>query len=430
MKLTYDPQKGSEMMLEIESVSAREVLDSRGNPTVEATVSTKNSCGTAKVPSGASTGSNEALELRDHEKRYDGRGVRQAVTNVKERIAPAVSGLKVTDQLDIDRTMLELDGTEDKSELGANAILAVSLASARAAASSLRQPLYRYLGRVNDNVLPVPFMNVLNGGEHAGNELDIQEYMIAPTDAKSFKEALRMGAEVYHSLGEIIENRYGPNATNVGDEGGFAPPLKDPMEPFELICEAIEEKGYEDYVDLAVDAAATEFHTSRGYEFSNDVFTAEDMIEFYEELIDSYPVISLEDPLDEEDWSGFEKLTETLSDSVQLVGDDLFVSNPDFIREGIERNVCNSVLLKVNQIGTLSEAMDAATLSIRNDYGVMVSHRSGETSDPFIADLAVALSTGQIKSGAPARSERTEKYNRLLKIEDELGSTATYAGSR
>ncbi len=417
-------------MLEIESVSAREVLDSRGNPTVEATVSTKNSCGTAKVPSGASTGSNEALELRDHEKRYDGRGVRQAVTNVKERIAPAVSGLKVTDQLDIDRTMLELDGTEDKSELGANAILAVSLASARAAASSLRQPLYRYLGRVNDNVLPVPFMNVLNGGEHAGNELDIQEYMIAPTDAKSFKEALRMGAEVYHSLGEIIENRYGPNATNVGDEGGFAPPLKDPMEPFELICEAIEEKGYEDYVDLAVDAAATEFHTSRGYEFSNDVFTAEDMIEFYEELIDSYPVISLEDPLDEEDWSGFEKLTETLSDSVQLVGDDLFVSNPDFIREGIERNVCNSVLLKVNQIGTLSEAMDAATLSIRNDYGVMVSHRSGETSDPFIADLAVALSTGQIKSGAPARSERTEKYNRLLKIEDELGSTATYAGSR
>lgn len=417
------------MMVEIISINAREILDSRGNPTVEAEVTTPYGFGTAAVPSGASTGAREALELRDNDERYLGKGVQKAVENINEVIYPELMGMDAEEQVTIDNKMLELDGTDDKSSLGANAILAVSLANARAAADSFGLPLYKYLGRVNDNMLPAPFMNVLNGGEHAGNELDIQEYMIAPTDAESFREALMMGAEVYHALGDIIESRYGPSAVNVGDEGGYAPPLQDPSEPFELMVDAIDEAGYTDEVHLAIDAAASEFYSSGGYEFNGEVVQSEYMIDFYEELLDEYPIISMEDPLDEEDWKGYIEITERLADRVQIVGDDLFVSNPEIIRRGIDEGACNCVLLKVNQIGTLTEAMDAASLATRNGYGVMVSHRSGETSDTFISDLSVALSSGQIKTGAPARSERTSKYNRLLRIEEQLGDSSIYTGS-
>lgn len=416
-------------MVEIISIHAREILDSRGNPTVEAEVSTPYGFGTAAVPSGASTGSNEALELRDKEDRYLGKGVQEAVENVNDVLYPELMGMDVEEQVSIDNKMLELDGTEDKSSLGANAILAVSLATARAAADSFGLPLYKYLGRTNDTILPVPFMNVLNGGEHAGNELDIQEYMIAPTDADSFREALRMGTEVYHILGNIIEERYGPSAVNVGDEGGYAPPLKDPSEPFELMVDAIEEAGYTDEVHLAIDAAATEFYSANGYQFNGQTVDTEYMIDFYEDLLGKYPIISMEDPLDEEDWRGYVDITDRLADQVQIVGDDLFVSNPEIIRRGIDEGACNCVLLKVNQIGTLTEALDAASLATRKGYGVMVSHRSGETSDTFISDLSVALSSGQIKTGAPARSERTSKYNRLLRIEEQLGDSAVYTGS-
>ncbi len=413
-------------MVEIESIEAREILDSRGNPTVEAQVNTPDGGGKAAVPSGASTGSNEALELRDGGERYRGKGVEKAVKNIKDIIGPELVGKDVLEQTYLDRKMIELDGQEDKSELGANAILAVSLAAARAGADSLDMSLFRYLGRTNDFVLPVPFMNVLNGGEHGGNDLDIQEYMIAPTGAESFKEALRIGAETYHALGNILEERYGPSSTNLGDEGGFAPPLDDPTEPFELMMEAIEENGYSDKVDLAIDTAAAELQTSGGYKSGGDILTTEEMIEFYERIAEDYPLISMEDPLGENDWGGFKKITDKLGEDIQIVGDDLFVSNPRLIRKGIEQEICNAVLLKVNQIGSLTEAMNAAKLSIENGYNVMVSHRSGETSDHFIADLAVALSSGQIKTGAPARGERTSKYNRLLRIEEELGSIAEF----
>ncbi|MFP3871497.1 MAG: phosphopyruvate hydratase [Candidatus Natronoplasma sp.] len=413
-------------MITIESIKAREVLDSRGNPTVKAVVETPYGTGKAAVPSGASTGKHEALELRDGGKRYGGKGVKKAIENIKDTISPELLGEDVTGQAEIDRKMIELDGTEDKSELGANAILAVSLATARAAADTFDLPLYRYLGRVNDVTLPVPFMNVLNGGEHAGNDLDIQEYMIAPTDAKDFSEALRIGTEVYHSLGDIIEDRFGPAATNLGDEGGYAPPLSDPTEPFELILDAVEECGYSDEIDLAIDTAASEFKTPQGYESGGDVLSSEEMIQFYEEMVENYPLISIEDPLGEEDQEGFVEITERLADQVQIVGDDYFVSDPKLIQKGIEDGACNAVLLKVNQIGSLTEAMDAASLALRNSYNVMVSHRSGETSDPFIADLSVAISSQQIKTGAPARGERTSKYNRLLEIEEELAEISKY----
>ncbi|MEF8832443.1 MAG: phosphopyruvate hydratase [Candidatus Thermoplasmatota archaeon] len=413
-------------MSEIISVDAREILDSRGNPTVEAVVKTDDGVGRAAVPSGASTGSNEALELRDGEERYRGKGVQKAVENIRETINTELIGDNVLDQARIDNKMIELDGSEDKSSLGANAILAVSLATARAGASSLNMPLFKYLGRLNDLTLPVPFMNVLNGGEHAGNELDIQEYMIAPVGVDSFKEGLRIGAETYHALGEIIEERYGPSATNLGDEGGYAPPLDDPTEPFELMMEAIEECGYTGDIKLAIDTAATEFRTSQGYESGGEILSTGEMIDFYESMIEDYPLISIEDPLDEEDWDGFMKITERWGDEIQIVGDDLFVSNPDMISRGIKEGICNSVLLKVNQIGSLTEAMDAASLAKENDYSVMVSHRSGETTDDFIADLAVALSSGQIKTGAPSRGERTAKYNRLLRIEEKLEDVGEY----
>lgn len=406
-------------MSEIESIRARQILDSRGNPTVEAVVSTESCSSRAAVPSGASTGANEALELRDEDRAYHGKGVKKAVKNIQNEIAPEIQRMEVTDQAKIDHRMISIDGTEDKSELGANAILAVSLATSRAASRCMDIPLYRYLGRVNDNTLPVPFMNVLNGGEHAGNDLDIQEYMIVPDGADTFNEAVRIGSEIYHVLGDIIEARYGPGGTNVGDEGGYAPPLEDPLEPFDLLEDAIEKAGYKGKVSLALDAAASEFHTSDGYAFADETLDTSEMIAFYERLIEEYPIISLEDPLGEEDWDGFSKITTSLADEVQIIGDDLFVSDPEIIAKGIERDICNCVLLKVNQIGTLTEAMNAASLAHRHDYGVQVSHRSGETCDDFIADLSLALSTGQLKAGAPARGERTAKYNRLLRIEQE-----------
>ncbi|MBS3790705.1 MAG: phosphopyruvate hydratase [Candidatus Thermoplasmatota archaeon] len=413
-------------MSEIVSIKAREILDSRGNPTVEAVVNTAKGKGRAAVPSGASTGSNEALELRDEGGRYRGKGVQKAVENIRNEIGPELIGESVFEQANIDKKMIELDGSEDKSNLGANAILAVSLASARAGASSLEMPLFRYLGRINDLVLPVPFMNVLNGGEHAGNNLDIQEYMIAPVGAENFREGLRIGTETYHALGEILEERYGPAATNLGDEGGYAPPIEDPIEPFELIMEAIEECGYTGDIKLAIDTAATEFKTSKGYESSGEILNTEEMIEFYESMVEDYPIISIEDPLGEDDWDGFIDITERWGDEIQIVGDDLFVSNPELIRKGIDEGACNAVLLKVNQIGSLTEAMNAASLALEDGYGIMVSHRSGETTDDFIADLSVALSSGQIKTGAPSRGERTAKYNRLLRIEEKLGSVGEY----
>ena len=413
-------------MSEIISVEAREILDSRGNPTVEAVVKTTRGKGRAAVPSGASTGSNEALELRDGGERYRGKGVQNAVENIRKTIGPELIGENVFEQARIDKKMIELDGSEDKSNLGANAILAVSLANARAGASSLEVPLFSYLGRINDLVLPVPFMNVLNGGEHAGNDLDIQEYMIAPIGANSFKEGLRIGTETYHALGKILEERYGPAATNLGDEGGFAPPLEDPIEPFELMMQAIEECGYTEEINLAIDAAATEFRTRKGYESGGEILSTGEMIDFYERVLDDYPLISIEDPLGEEDWNGFKEITERLGDEIQIVGDDLFVSDSELIRRGIEAEACNAVLLKVNQIGSLTEAMNAASLALENGYNIMVSHRSGETIDDFIADLAVALSSGQIKTGAPSRGERTAKYNRLLRIEEKLKGVGEY----
>ncbi len=414
-------------MILIESIDAREILDSRGNPTVEAVVETSKGAGKAKVPSGASTGSNEALELRDGGSRYGGKGVQEAVKNIRVTIGPELIGEEVTNQSYIDDKMIALDGEEDKSNLGANAILAVSLAAARAAADSLNIPLFRYLGRSNDLTLPVPYLNVLNGGEHAGNDLDIQEYMIVPDGAESFKEGIRMGTEVYHALGDIIEEKYGPSATNLGDEGGYAPPLENPTEPFDLMMEAIDRCDYDGKINLAIDTAATEFKTSRGYVSGDETLGSEEMINFYDEMIKDYPLVSIEDPLGESDWGGFAEMTDRFNDELQIVGDDLFVSDPELIEKGIEMGACNAVLLKVNQIGTLTEAMDAASLAFKNGYDVMVSHRSGETPDPFIADLAVALSCGEIKSGAPARGERVAKYNRLLDIEQKLGNTADYA---
>ncbi len=413
-------------MYEIIGVSAREILDSRGNPTVETTVTTEISRGTAAVPSGASTGAGEALELRDNGSRFGGKGVLKAVDNVNEVIASELLGMDVRDQSKIDKIMLDLDGTDDKSNLGANAILSVSLAAARAGAYASELPLYRYLGRLNDVLLPVPFMNVLNGGEHAGNDLDIQEYMIAPTGAENIHDAVRIGAEVYHVLGDKLVSKYGNSASNVGDEGGYAPPLDDPFEPLDLILETLEETGYDKVVDLAIDCAGSEFYKNNSYQFAGETLTSEDMVEFYERLVEEYPMISIEDPLSEEDWSGFVELTDRIGDSVQIIGDDLFVTNPELIAKGIEKGACNCLLLKVNQIGSLTEAMDAASIAFRNGYDVQISHRSGETCDDFIADLSVALSSGQIKAGAPARSERTAKYNRLMEIERKLGESSKY----
>ncbi|ATA61373.1 enolase [Geobacillus stearothermophilus] len=423
-------------MSAIIDVYAREVLDSRGNPTVEVEVYTEDGgFGRALVPSGASTGEYEAVELRDGDKnRYLGKGVLKAVENVNEVIAPEIIGLEVTDQVAIDRALIELDGTENKSKLGANAILGVSLAVARAAADELGLPLYQYLGGFNAKTLPVPMMNILNGGAHADNNVDIQEFMIMPVGAESFREALRMGAEIFHSLKAVLKAK-GYN-TAVGDEGGFAPNLKSNEEALQTIIEAIEKAGYKpgEQVMLAMDVASSELYNKEDGKYHLEgegvVKTSEEMVAWYEELVSKYPIISIEDGLDENDWEGHKLLTERLGKKVQLVGDDLFVTNTKKLAEGIEKGVGNSILIKVNQIGTLTETFDAIEMAKRAGYTAVVSHRSGETEDSTIADIAVATNAGQIKTGAPSRTDRVAKYNQLLRIEDELGHTAIYQGIR
>lgn len=416
----------------ITDVYAREVLDSRGNPTVEVEVLTESGAfGRALVPSGASTGEHEAVELRDgDENRYLGKGVQKAVNNVNEVIAPELEGLEVTSQNAIDRIMIELDGTKNKGKLGANAILGVSMAVAHAAADYLGVPLYNYLGGFNANTLPVPMMNILNGGDHADNNVDIQEFMILPVSAESMKEAVRIGAEVFHSLSKVLQSK-GLN-TAVGDEGGFAPNLSSNEEALETIVEAIEAAGYKPGEDilLAMDVASSEFYEDGKYNLAGEgvVRTAEEMVDWYEELVDKYPIVSIEDGLDENDWDGHKLLTERLGDRVQLVGDDLFVTNTEKLAQGIEQGVGNSILIKVNQIGTLTETFEAIEMAKRAGYTNVISHRSGETEDTTIADIAVATNAGQIKTGAPSRTDRVAKYNQLIRIEDQLEGMGNYAG--
>lgn len=417
----------------IEQVWAREILDSRGNPTIEAEVILEDgTTGRAAVPSGASTGENEAVELRDgDELRYGGKGVLNAVANVNEKISPELKGLDALDQNLIDETMLALDSTANKSNLGANAILAVSLATARAAAASLEIPLYRYLGGANAKTLPVPMMNILNGGAHADNNVDFQEFMIMPVGAESFADALRTGAEIFHQLKAVLRSRC--YSTSVGDEGGFAPNLKSNEEAIETILEAIGRAGYNagENVMLALDPAASEFYSNGKYIFKKSdkrELTSEEMAAFWADWCERYPIISLEDGMAENDWDGWVALTKLLGDRVQLVGDDLFVTNVRFLRRGIELGATNSILIKVNQIGTLTETLDAIELAKTNNMTAVISHRSGETEDSFIADLAVAVNAGQIKTGSLCRSDRIAKYNQLLRIEEDLGESARYPG--
>ena len=419
-------------MAAIEQVFAREILDSRGNPTVEVEVCLEDgTIATADVPSGASTGMYEAVELRDGDKsRYNGKGVLQAVDNVNAKIGPAIIGYDATEQVAIDQLMMKLDGTDNKGNFGANAILGVSMAVARAAAMSLDLPLFQYLGGFNAKELPVPMMNILNGGAHADNNVDLQEFMIMPVGAKSLSEALRSCAEVYHTLKSVLHDK--GLSTAVGDEGGFAPNLGSNEEALEIICEAIKQAGYEPGSDfkLAIDAASSEFYKDGKCNLAGEgkVKTAEEMVEFYAYLTEKYPIVSIEDGLAEEDWDGWKLLTDRIGDKVQLVGDDLFVTNTKRLSKGIELGVGNSILVKVNQIGTLTEAFEAMEMAKRAGYTCVVSHRSGETEDAFIADIAVAVNDGQIKTGAPARSERVAKYNQLLRIEELLYETARYGG--
>jgi enolase len=419
-------------MLLIKDIKAREILDSRGWPTLEAeVVLSDGSSGRAAVPSGASTGRHEAVELRDGDAaRFSGKGVLRAVANVNEIIAPGLAGLPADDQPTVDQRLIELDGTANKSKLGANAILAASLAAAKAAAVSKGQPFYRYLGDDSNYRLPVPLLNILNGGRHAADSTDFQEFMVVPAGATSFSQALRMGAEVYHSLKAVLKDR-GLN-TSVGDEGGFAPALSSNKEALELIMMAISQAGYEPGRDcfLALDPAASEFYRDGKYVLAREglALTSEQMVEFYVNWVADYPIISIEDGLAEDDWDGWRLLTQRLGDKVQLVGDDLYVTNIDRLRRGIEQTASNSILIKPNQIGTLTETVAAVRMAKDVDWTAVVSHRSGETEDTTIADLAVGLDTGQIKTGAPARTERTAKYNRLLRIEEELGERAVYAG--
>ncbi len=405
----------------IVDVYAIEILDSRGNPTIKCTVRTDNDViGVSEIPSGASTGENEAVELRDGDERFRGKGVKKAIDNVNDKIANEVIGLDVFEQAEIDNVMVDLDGTENKSNLGANAILSVSLAVARAAANELKIPLYRYLGGLHANLLPVPMLNILNGGKHADNNVDFQEFMIVPIGAESFKDAMRMASDTFWSLKSILKDR--GLFTGVGDEGGFAPNLESNEEPINLILEAIEKAGYKpmDDIALALDPAASEFFVDGKYVVGNEKLSSEDMISLYKELIEKYPIISLEDGLAEDDWDGWEKLTDELGDKIMLVGDDIFVTNVELINKGIENAIANAILIKPNQIGTLTETLDAIRLAEDAAYNLVVSHRSGETSDTFIADLAVACNTGWIKTGSACRGERIAKYNRLIEIEDEL----------
>ncbi|MEU3572789.1 phosphopyruvate hydratase [Kitasatospora sp. NPDC036755] len=417
-------------MPSIDVVVAREILDSRGNPTVEVEVGLDDgSTGRAAVPSGASTGAFEALELRDGDKnRYFGKGVEKAVLAVIEQIGPELVGYDATEQRLIDQAMLDLDATPDKSSLGANAILGVSLAVAHAASEASDLPLFRYLGGPNAHVLPVPMMNILNGGSHADSNVDIQEFMIAPIGAESFSEAVRWGVEVYHTLKGVLKER--GLSTGLGDEGGFAPNLDSNREALDLIVEAIQKAGYVPGRDvaLALDVASSEFYEDGAYQFEGKELTSAELIEYYAELVAAYPLVSIEDPLDESDWDGWKAMTDKLGDKVQLVGDDLFVTNPARLARGIETGTANALLVKVNQIGSLTETLDAVELAQRNGYRCMMSHRSGETEDVTIADLAVATNCGQIKTGAPARSERVAKYNQLLRIEEILDDAAEYAG--
>ena len=416
-------------MSKIKAVNAREILDSRGNPTIEVEVVLEDkSIGRAAVPSGASTGAFEAAELRDGGSRYLGKGVTSAVKNVIEKITPVVIGMSATDQRAIDQKMISLDGTKNKSVLGANAILGVSLATARAASVSANQSLFAYLGGSKAKTLPVPMMNILNGGAHADTNVDIQEFMIAPIGADSFKESLRWGAEIYHSLKSVLKKK--GLATSIGDEGGFAPNLDSNRAALDLILVAIEGAGFKvgSQIALAMDVAATEFFSEGKYEFQGKSLTSDQMITYYSDLVSNYPLVSIEDPLDEDDWSGWARLTAELGEKIQIVGDDLFVTNPERLAKGIESKTANALLVKVNQIGTLTETIDAVNMAHENNYKSMMSHRSGETEDTTIADLAVALNCGQIKTGAPARSERVAKYNQLLRIEEELAADAVYAG--
>ncbi len=416
----------------IEEIYAREILDSRGNPTVEVEVYLEDgSEGRAAVPSGASTGSNEAVELRDGEKdRYLGKGVLKAVDNVNDIIAPEIIAWEATDQIGIDEMMIELDGTPNKAKLGANAILGVSLAVAKAAAQSVGLPLYHYIGGMYAHTLPVPMMNILNGGKHADNNVDLQEFMVMPAGADCFAEALRMGAEVFHSLKNVLKGR-GLN-TAVGDEGGFAPNLNSNEEAIQVIVEAIEKAGYAPGKDcfIALDPAATEIYKDGEYDFAGEgtVRTSDDMVDYYEGLVSKYPIISIEDGLAENDWEGWVKLTQRIGDKVQLVGDDLYVTNTEFLRKGIELGASNAILIKVNQIGTLTETLAAIEMAKRAKFTAVVSHRSGETEDATITDIVVATNAGQIKTGAPSRSDRVAKYNQLLRIEDELAGSAVYPG--
>jgi enolase len=417
----------------IEHSLAREILDSRGNPTVEAEVTLAGGVvGRAAVPSGASTGEHEAVELRDgNKKRYGGKGVLKAVRNVNEIIAPAIEGLDALDQAEIDSVLIDLDGTQTKSRLGANALLAVSLANARAAAAFMEVPLYRYLGGPNARTLPVPMMNIINGGAHADNNVDFQEFMIVPVGAPSFSEALRMGAEVFHELKSVLKKK--GYATSVGDEGGFAPNLRSNEEAIETILESITKAGYSPGADclLALDPAASEFYDGKAYVFKKSdkrKLSSEEMVAFWKAWCDQYPIVSIEDGMAENDWTGWKLLTDEIGRSVQLVGDDLFVTNTVFLQKGIDLGVANSILIKVNQIGTLTETLDCIELAKKNGRTAIISHRSGETEDPFIADLAVATNAGQIKTGSLSRTDRTAKYNQLLRIEEDLRGAARYPG--
>jgi enolase len=422
-------------MTKVTEVKAREILDSRGNPTVEVEVHLSGGAkGRAAVPSGASTGEREALELRDGDpRRFSGKGVHKAVRNVQKIIAPKIRKMEAMDQVTLDRCLIDLDGTENKSKLGANAILGVSMATCRAAARALGIPLYRYIGGPGAREIPVPMMNFINGGAHADSALDIQEFMVVPAGAKNFAEALRMGAEIFHQLRQILKKR-GYN-TSVGDEGGYAPRLESNEQALQLIVEAISQAGYTPGKDafLALDSAASTFYKTDGYVFKTGKekkLSSEGMLDFYEDLVERYPIKSLEDALAESDWEGWEKLTKRLGKRVQIVGDDIFVTNPKIFREGIARGVANSILIKLNQIGTVTETLEAIQMAKRARYTAVVSHRSGETEDAFIADLAVATSVGQIKSGSACRSDRVAKYNQLLRIEEDLGEAAIFEGAK
>jgi enolase len=416
-------------MSEIIDVLAREIIDSRGNPTVEVDVLLESGAfGRAAVPSGASTGQREALELRDGGKRFSGKGVQKAVKNVNEKIAPRIIGIEATDQAFLDEFMISLDGTKNKSKLGANAILGVSLAVAKAAAMESDLPLYRYIGGAGARELPLPMMNILNGGAHADNNLDIQEFMIMPAGAKTLRDAVRIGAEVFQSLKSLLKSK--GLSISVGDEGGFAPNLQSNEEALVLIMQAIKKAGYRPGKDvlLALDVAASELYSGGKYRFEGKKVSSKALIDFYEDLIGKYPVISIEDGLAENDWAGWEKMTERLGGKIQLVGDDIFVTNPEIFRKGIDRGIANSILIKLNQIGTLTETLEAIEMAKRAGYTAVVSHRSGETEDSTIADLAVAMNTGQIKTGSMSRTDRIVKYNRLIRIEEELQEAAKFRG--